>query len=79
MINRSLWAFGKHLCVDANSIALIVGMVYYVLGPIQELHAITYFGWSILALKTIALGIPAIATVNTVFYYPKITRYIKKQ
>ena len=79
VINRSLWAFAKHLCVDACSIALFVGLVYNVLGPIQELHATTYFGWSILALKTIALGIPAIATVNTMFYYPKITRYIKKQ
>ena len=47
VINRSLWAFAKHLCVDACSIALFVGLVYYVLGPIQELHATTYFGWSI--------------------------------
>ena len=28
-------------------VALFVGLVYYVLGPIQELHATTYFGWSI--------------------------------
>lgn len=79
VINRSLWAFVKHLCVDAVSIALFVGMVYYVLGPIQELKASSYLEWGFLAIKTTVLGVLTIGAVNLLFYFKNFSRLVKKR
>ena len=79
VINRSLWAFVKHLCFDAVSIALFVGMVYYVLGPIQELKASSYLEWGFLAIKTTVLGVLTIGAVNLLFYFKNFSRLVKKR
>ena len=79
VINRSLWAFVKHLCIDAVSIALFVGMVYYVLGPIQELKASSYLEWGFWAIKTTVLGVLTIGAVNLLFYFKNFSRLVKKR
>jgi len=79
VINRSLWPFVKHLCVDAVSIALFVGLVYFVLGPIAEITVSSYLDWMIKAAKVLILGIATIGLVNALFYGRRITTLVKKK
>lgn len=79
VINRSLWAFVKHLFVDAFSIALFVGLIYFVVGPIQELRVSSYLEWGLLAIKTTVLGVMTIGAVNLLFYFKNFSRLVKKR
>ena len=79
VINRSLWVFVKHLCVDACSIALFVVLIYYIMGPIQELRENSYLEWGVLAIKTSVLGLLTINAVNMLFYFKKFSWLVKKR
>ena len=79
MINRSLWAFAKHLFEDAFSIALFVGLIYFVVGPIHELRVSSYLEWGLLAIKTTVLGVMTIGAVNLLFYFKNFSRFVKKR
>ena len=76
VIKRSLWVFVKHLCVDICSIALFVVLVCYFMGPIQKISASSYLDWILLALKTLALGIPSIILINVFFYFKNFTGFV---
>lgn len=74
VINRSLWTFVKHLCVDTISVAAFVWTVSTVLGSPATMNALTYLEWFILAAKVFALGLLSVGLVNIVFYWRRIRR-----
>ncbi len=74
VINRSLWAFIKHLCVDVCSIALFILLLFQFMGPIQDLRASSYLEWCFVAIKISAIGLMSICLVNLIFYFKKFAR-----
>ena len=79
VINRSLWAFAKHLCVDAIAVAAFLGLTTNVLGPITEITASSYLDWMIEAVKVLILGIASVGLINAIFYGRRITSLVKKK
>lgn len=72
VINRSLWPFVKHLCVDAIAVVAFFGSVTYLFGSIDEIKVSSYLEWIIEAAKVLVLGITSVGLVNVVAYGNKI-------
>ena len=79
VINRSLWPFVKHLCVDAIAVAAFLGLTTNVLGTITEITASSYLDWMIESVKVLILGIASVGLVNAIFYGRRITSLLKKR
>lgn len=68
VINRSLWPFVKHLCVDFIAVAIFLWLIIYFFGAITEIKYSSYLEWVLDAAKILALGIVSVGLVNVVFY-----------
>lgn len=79
VINRSLWPFVKHLCVDAIAVAAFLGLMTKVLDPIAEITISSYIDWMIEAVKVLILGITSVGLINAVFYNRRISLLLKKK
>lgn len=74
VINRSLWPFIKHLCVDAISVAFFVWMVWSLLGNSVEVRVSSYWEWFVLAIKVFILGVISVTAINLFFHFRRIVR-----
>lgn len=74
VINRSLWPFVKHLCVDIVAVATFFGGTIYFMGPISEMKVSSYLEWIIETAKVLFWGLLSVGLVNAVFYWEKIEK-----
>lgn len=79
VINRSLWPFIKHLCVDAIAVVIFLVVTTHLLGSIGEMNVSSYLEWMTEAAKVFALGIISVGLVNVVFYGEKFVGLAKRK
>lgn len=79
VINRSLWPFIKHLCVDAIAVVFFLVVTTHLLGSIGEMNVSSYLEWMTEAAKVFALGIISVGLVNVVFYGEKFVGLAKRK
>ena len=78
VVQRSLFFFVKHICVDIISVAVFFGVLFLVYGIINEISPNSYNEWFLHAAKVSIIGILSITGVNCVFYYEKTSELVKK-
>ena len=79
VINRSLWLFVKHLCVDIVSVAFFWGGVTYFFGSIGDIKVSSYFEWMIESVKVLAFGMVSIGFVNMIFNGHRLVVLMKRK
>lgn len=77
VVQRSLFFFVKHICVDVISVLVFLGVHFKVYGVVTEITLNSYGEWFILAVKVSLIGILSIIGVNCVFYFDKMTELVK--